>query len=185
MISRSPLPLSPRFSPLLSRGIFSAARNTVWVRERRRRNTGRHKVPISDVISRLTFKAGNFVNTSHEVCMVRAAQERPRSTFHHTDAARGPGTDQSFLDTPGFEISYLCDRREEREPSDNDWPGEINARRVPAPFPLRRLIDGVVITMMRQCRGCRRIIPRPVEGTASGDVTELLAKYLPTTDTRS
>ena len=81
-----------------SRGIFSRWKysaherpNAVWVRERC--ETRRHKVPISDVISRLTFKAGNFVNTSHEVCMVRAIEHAPgapppRSTFYHTDAAR-------------------------------------------------------------------------------------------------
>lgn len=65
-------------------------RTEILVRKNRR-ESGRHKVPISDVISRLTFKTGNFVNMSHEVCMVRAIERqrrrRPRSTFHHIDAA--------------------------------------------------------------------------------------------------
>lgn len=65
-------------------------RTEILVRKNRR-ESGRHKVPISDVISRLTFKTGNFVNMSHEVCMVRAIEQqrrrRPRSTFHHIDAA--------------------------------------------------------------------------------------------------
>lgn len=70
--------------------IFIAQRwNMVLVRKNWH-ESGRHKVPISDVISRLTFKTENFVNMSHEVCMVRAIERqrrRPRSTFHHIDAA--------------------------------------------------------------------------------------------------